>query len=92
MSHPRVWPLPWLSSRDEIQLNAPKSLLVLSILMVCPEHKETVQPVGWKAGKQLKSGLCQQRLPGEDSVCLAGVPHPLRQDGEDKGVGLYAAS
>lgn len=74
MSHPRARPLPWLISRDEIQLNAPQSLLVLSILMVCAEHKEAVRRVGWKAGKQLKSILCQQRLPGEELGALQVPP------------------
>lgn len=61
MSHPRVWPLPGLSSRDKMQISAPKRLVVLSILMVCAEYKETVQRAGWKAGKELKSVLLQQR-------------------------------
>lgn len=61
MFHPRVWPLPGLSSRDEMQISASKRLVVLSILMVCAEYKETVQRAGWKAGKELKSVLLQQR-------------------------------
>ena len=76
MSHPRVWPLPWLCSRDEIQINAPKSLVVPSILMVCAEHKKTVQHVGWKSGKQLKSILLQQRLPGEELGVPCRCPPP----------------
>lgn len=76
MSHPRARPLPWRISRDEIQLNAPQSLLLLSILMVCAEYKEAVRRVGWKAGKQLKSILCQQRLPREELGALQ-VPSTL---------------
>lgn len=41
------------------------SLVALTIVVVCTEHKVTVGCVEWKAGKQLKSILCQQVSPEE---------------------------
>lgn len=87
MSHPRARPLPWLISRDEIQLNAPQSLLVLSILMVCAEYKEAVRCVGWKAGKQSKSVLCQQRLPGEELGAFQVPPTLCTRTGRTRRLG-----
>lgn len=65
MSDRRIWPLRWLYSSHEIQVNVAMSLVALTIIMVCAEHKVTAQCGEWKAGKQLKSILCRQMSPGE---------------------------